>query len=519
MVRKGLLVLLSLGLLLPGYAQSDRTETYKTELLSSVEAMKKQTQVMVDMVFSLGELGYQEVETSKYITGVLEREGFQVERGVAGMPTAYVATWGSGKPVIGFIADIDGIPGSSQKPGVAYRDPLIEGGPGHGEGHNAGQPLLVTAAIALKRLMQKYQLAGTLKIYPGVAEELLGAKNFFVRAGLFKDVDIMLGAHISDGFGTAYGQANTGLVSTQFTFRGQTAHSAGAPWRGRSALDAVELMDIAWNFRREHLRLQQRSHYVITEGGDQPNVVPERASVWYYLREMDYNRIKELHEIAQRIAKAAAMMTDTEMSERIIAATWPTHFNKIVAETLQKNIEKVGMPHWDEADLTLARALQKEIGSEVTGLRTRVGTLEPRGDSMGGGSDDIGEISWNLPTVYLRYPGNMPGLPGHNWANAIAMATPIAHKGTTAGAKAMALTALDFLTKPELVTAAWEYFREQTKETKWVSLIPDGTPPATYLNKEKMEKFRPQLEKIRYNPDRYDTYLQQLGIQYPTVRR
>ncbi len=501
-----------------GTAPPAQIEAYKQELLTAIEGMRKFTQVMVDMIFSFAELGFQEFETSRYVTGILEREGFRVERGVAGIPTAWVASWGHGRPVIGFIADIDAIPSASQKPGVAYHDPIVEGAPGHGEGHNAGQAVIVTAALALKRLMEQHRLSGTLKLYPGVAEELLGSKNYFVRAGLFKDVDIVLGAHISDGFSTAYGVTNTGLVSTQFTFRGEAAHSAGAPWRGRSALDAVELMNVAWNFRREHLRPQHRSHYIIVEGGDQPNVVPDRATVWYYFRETDYARIKQLHEIGRKIARAAALMTDTEVTERILAATWPTHFNKVVAEVLQKNIERVGMPAWSEADQTLAKALQKEIGAEPVGLRTEVGRLEAGGDAMRAGSDDIGEISWNVPTVYLRFPGNIPGLPGHHWANAVSMATPIAHKGATAGAKAIALTALDFLTQPELVQAAWAYFREQTKEQSWVSLIPEGTPPPIHLNREKMERFRPQLERFRFNPEKYDTYLDQLGIRYPTIR-
>jgi len=513
------LITLYLAVALSAPAQSDPAQPFKDELINTIEAMKKQTQVMVDMIFSFSELGFQEVETSRYVTAILEKEGFKVERGVAGIPTAWVATWGAGKPVIGFIADIDGIPSASQKPGVAYHDPIIEGGPGHGEGHNAGQAVNITAAIALKKLMEKHRLPGTLKLYPGVAEELLGSKNYFVRAGLFKDIDIMLGAHISDGLSTAYGPSGTGLVSTQFTFTGKTAHSAGAPWAGRSALDAVELMNIAWNYRREHLRLQHRSHYVIVEGGDQPNVVPNRATVWYYFRETDYPRIKELHELGQKMARAAAMMTDTEVTERILSGTWPSHFNKVIAETQQKNIEIVGLPEWSEADQTLARALQKEIGARVTGLKTRIEKLEAPRETMGSGSDDIAEISWNLPTVYLRFPGNIPGLPGHNWANAISMATPISHKGATAGAKVQAMTAIDFLTKPELVKAAWDYFKEQTKETKWVSLVPEGTPPPIELNKEKMEKFRPQLEKFRFNPDKYDTYLQQLGIQYPTVKK
>src|SRR5215813_2564408 len=259
-------------------------EQLKSEALQNIDGKQTFTQQMVDEIFSYSELGFQEFETSRYVTGILEKNGFKVEQGVAGIPTAWVATYGSGKPVIGFIADIDCIPRATQKPGAAYHDPIVEGAPGHGEGHNAGQAVNVTAALAVRELMEKYKVRGTLKVYPGVAEELLGTKAFFVRAGLFKDVDIMLGAHVFEDFGTEYGQsfAPQGLVSVQYFFHGRAAHAAGAPWDGRSALDAVELMDTGWNFRREHLRLQQRSHYVIINGGDQPNVVPSEAPVWYY---------------------------------------------------------------------------------------------------------------------------------------------------------------------------------------------------------------------------------------------
>src|SRR5690349_1710156 len=227
------------------------------------------------------------------------------------MPTAWVATWGSGKPVIALGADIDGIPQASQKPGVAYRAPLVDGAPGHGEGHNAGQALNVTAALAVKRLMERDRIAGTIVLWPGVAEELVGAKAWFVREGLFKDVDVVLFSHVDNDFGTSWGTySGNGLVSVRYDFEGSTAHAAGSPWRGRSALDAVELMDIGWNFRREHLRLQQRSHYVITNGGDQPNVVPPNASVWYYFRENDYPHIKELWDLGNAMAKGAALMTN-----------------------------------------------------------------------------------------------------------------------------------------------------------------------------------------------------------------
>ena len=478
---------------------------------------------MVDSIFSFAELGFQEYETSKYVTGILEKNGFRIERGVAGIPTAWVATYGSGKPVIGFMTDIDCIPRASQKPGVAYHDPIIADAPGHGEGHNSGQAVNVTSAIVVKQMMEKYKLPGTLKLYPGVAEEQLATKAFFVRAGLFKDIDIMLGSHVGNEFATSWGQpiSNSGLVSVLYSFTGKAAHSAGSPWSGRSALDAVELMNIGWNFRREHLRLQHRSHYVITNGGDQPNVVPQAASVWYFFRELDYPKIKELYELGKKMAQAAAMMTDTTVSERVIGSAWPNHFNKIVAEVQQKNIEAVGMPQWSEADQTLAKALQLEIKSKTDGLSLKVKPLEgPRDGGQGGGSDDVGDMSWNMPMVYLRFPANIPNLPGHSWENAVAMATPIAHKGSTAGAKVQAMTALDFMLKPELVTQAWDYFNNvQTKEMKYQPLINPSDQPAIELNKEKMEKFVPQLKKYYYDPARYKTYLEQLGIQYPVVRK
>jgi len=498
-------------------------EQLKSEALQNIDGKQTFTQQMVDEIFSYSELGFQEFETSRYVTGILEKNGFKVEQGVAGIPTAWVATYGSGKPVIGFIADIDCIPRASQKPGVAYHDPIVEGAPGHGEGHNAGQAVNVTAALAVRELMEKYKLRGTLKVYPGVAEELLGTKAFFVRAGLFKGVDIMLGAHVFEDFGTEYGQsfAPQGLVSVQYFFHGRAAHAAGAPWDGRSALDAVELMDTGWNFRREHLRLQQRSHYVIINGGDQPNVVPSEAAVWYYFRELDYPRIKDLYELGNTMAQAATMMTGTTVTRRLVGAAWPPHFSRVIAEAQQKNIERIGMPEWSDADQTLAKALQKEIGTRPDGLYTKVAPLRPPAPAgEQGASDDIGDISWVVPTVYLRFPANIPYTPGHSWVDGVAMATPIAHKGSTAGAKAQALTALDFLTSADLVNQAWDYFNNvQTKDMKYSPLIAAEDKPAIELNKEKMDKFLPELRKYYYDPTKYKTYMEQLGIRYPTVRK
>ncbi|MBI3082441.1 MAG: amidohydrolase, partial [Gemmatimonadetes bacterium] len=466
-MRFGPTLLIAAVTLVPPAAAQQRArvnpklEQYQREAIQDVEARAQLTQQMVDQIFSFGELGFQEFETSKYLVGLLKENGFTVQEGIAGIPTAWVATWGSGKPVISLGSDIDGIPQASQFPGVACHKPMVPGAPGHGEGHNSGQAVNLTAALAVKKIMERDRLPGTLQIWPGVAEELVGTKAYFVREGLFRDVDVVLFSHVGNNLGTSWGMGGgNGLVSVMFKFEGRSAHSAGAPWRGRSALDAVELMDIGWNFRREHLRLPQRSHYVIKDGGDQPNVVPPTASVWYYLRELDYPHIMEMWAIADSIARGAAMMTGTRLaSQEVLGSAWPRNFNKVVAETMQRNIERVGLPAWSEADQALAKALQKELGQPERGLETKVDSLqppEPLERQMGGGSDDIGDISWNLPTTTLRFPSNMPGPPGHNWANAIAMATPIAHKGATAGAKVQALTVLDFLLRPELVQQAWD---------------------------------------------------------------
>jgi aminobenzoyl-glutamate utilization protein B len=500
-------------------------EQYKRDVALEVDGMREDIQRMNDQVFSFGELGFQEFETSKYLTDILKKNGFSVEPNLAGIPTAWMATWGSGKPVIALGSDIDCIPQASQKPGVAYRDPILVGAPGHGEGHNSGMPLQIAAALAVKKIMEQQHLQGTLKLWPGVAEELLGTKAYYVRAGAFKDVDVAIFAHVASNMSVGWGDSGgNGMVSIEYSFKGESAHSAGAPWRGRSALDGVELMNIGWNMRREHLRIQQRSHYVITNGGDQPNVVPQNASVWYYFRETDYPHIKEMWEIGDSMAKGAALMTNTEQSMRVLGSAWPGHFNKTVAETMYKNIEAVGLPQWTDADQTLAKALQAELKVPVTGLATKLQPLRgrvemPDDEKRGGGSDDIGDVSWTVPTVTLRYPSNIDAGPGHNWANAISMATPIAHKGIQYGSKVMALTVLDLLTRPELVTQAWDYFKNvQTKNTKYTPFIRAEDKPAIWLNEQIMAKYRAEMKKYYYDPSKYKSYLEQLGIAYPTVR-
>jgi aminobenzoyl-glutamate utilization protein B len=505
----------------------------KADVAGQIDAMKKQAQVMVDTVFSFGELGFQEVETSRYLAGILEREGFTIERGVAGIPTAFVATWGHGKPVISLGSDIDDIPQASQKPGVPFHSPLIEGAPGHGEGHNSGMPLNIIAALAVKKVMEREHLSGTIRLWPGVAEELGGAKAYYVRSGMFKDVDVALFAHVSNNMAVTAGPPRymTGMVSVEYSFKGESAHAAAAPWRGRSALDAVELMDTGWNFRREHLRIGSRVHYVITNGGDQPNVVPPNASVWYYYREADYDHIMNLWNIGDDMAKAAALMTNTTVTSRLLGSSWPAHFSVAIAEDMYANIKAVGLPHWSEDDQRLAKALQHELKQPENGLATKIPELklpdlaaeitpaEANLGPPGGGSDDIGDVSWVVPTVILQYPSDIPAGPGHNWANGVSMATPIAHQGVIAGAKVQAATMLDILTRPELLDKAWDYFHNvQTKDTHYRSFLRPDDQPALWLNQKTMDEFRPKMKAFYYDSSKFDTYLDQLGIKYPALR-
>jgi len=502
-------------------AQSNDLDSLKAKAVSSIDSLAKLNQEIIDSLFSFAELGFQEFETQRYLTEILEQNDFEVELGIAGIPSAWWASWGSGEPVIALGSDVDGIPRASQMPGVAFRQPMIEGAPGHGEGHNSGQAVNIVAALAVKEIMESKGLPGTIVIWPGIAEELLGTKAWYARDGLFEGVDAVLFTHVSNNLSVSWGRARgTGLVSVEYLFDGVAAHGAGDPWKGRSALDAVELMNIAWNYRREHLHPLQRSHYVISNGGDQPNVVPSSASVWYFIREVSADGIRNNFSTLHQIAEGASLMTDTSMSRRIVGAAYPRHFNRPIALAMDENIKKIGLPSWSENDQQFAKALQTLMGAEQPeGLATELAGITPDLEQpISGGSDDIGDISWNVPTVTLRYPSNVRGLQGHHWSSAMAMATPIAHKGAIAGAKVMASTMLDLISNDTLVEEAQNYFDDvQTAEEQYRPFISPDDPPAIDKNQDIMAKFKPMLEELYYDPDRFETYLDQLGIDYPQL--
>jgi aminobenzoyl-glutamate utilization protein B len=449
-----------------------------------------------DSIWGYAELGLQEFQSSKLLADTLEAAGFTVERGLAGMPTCFVATYGSGKPVIGLLGEFDALPMLSQKGRVAKKDPVVEGAPGHGCGHNAMCTAAAAAAIAVKEAMAAYGIKGTIKVFGSPAEEIVASRPYMIRAGLFEGVDAVIDNHSSSGFGTDYGVSGNALFSTIFTFKGKTAHSAGAPWIGRSALDAVEIMDVATNFLREHLPLAQRLHYVILEGGEAPNVVPDRASVWYYIRNTDEG-LEDMYQRVVNCAKAGALAAGVELaSMRVVSAIHQRHANKAAAELIQKNIELVGMPAWSEDEQAFATALQKELGATEKGLPAKVDVLEAaKGEFVGGGSSDVGDVTLVAPTATITFPGAVPGAIGHHWSNVACWYGSTAWKGLNAGAKAIAASAIDLLMKPEELAKLRKEFEEYSKVHPYKPFLPADATPPNDLNRELMDKYRAALEK------------------------
>jgi aminobenzoyl-glutamate utilization protein B len=465
------------------------------DFLSKPETVEKFGRIS-DAIWSYAELGLQEYKSSKLLADTLEQAGFKVERGLAGMPTCFVATYGSGRPVIGLLGEFDALPMLSQKGRVPVQDPLVEGAPGHGCGHNTMCTAAAAAAIAVKEALDASKLPGTIKVFGSPAEETIISRPHMIRAGLFDGVDAVIDNHSGSGFGTGYGRGGNAVFSVMFSFKGRTAHGANA-WAGRSALDAVEIMDVATNFLREHLDPAYRMHYVIVDGGEAPNVVPDKATVWYYVRNSD-ERIEEMYERVLNCAKAGALAAGVEMlPPRWIAAAHQTHANKAAAELFQKNIELVGMPAWTEEEQAFAKALQKTLGAPEIGMPDKVNALRAPtgGTSPGGGSTDVGDVTLIAPTATILFPGQVPGDIGHHWSSVACNYGSTAWKGLNAGAKAIAASAIDLLTLPDELKKLRTEFEEYSKTHTYKAFLPADAKPPLDLNEELMKKFRPLMEK------------------------
>ena len=449
-----------------------------------------------DAIWKFAELGMQEFKSSALLIQTLEEEGFTVEKNVAGMPTCFVASWGSGHPVIGILGEYDALPMISQKPLCSSQDPLVEGAPGHGCGHNMMGSAGIAAMIALKKTMETHNIPGTIKFFGSPAEETIISRPYMVRAGVFDGVDAVIDNHASSNFSTSYGVNGTAVMSVLFTFKGKTAHAAGTPWSGRSALDGVELMNVATNYLREHLHYTHRLHYVITEGGEAPNVVPDKATVWYYIRNTD-ERLEAMYQRVLDCARGAALASGTTLDTvMVLTATHQRHSNKRLAEAIQANIELIGMPEWSDKENIFAKELQKELGVKETGFPTEVDKLRaPSTVQVGGGSSDVGEVTLVAPTTSINFPGIAPGAIGHHWSTVASTFGSAAWKGINAGAKAISASALDLLTNPELLKEVKEEFEAYSKEHPYKSFLPLDAQPPLEMNQSLMEKYRELMVK------------------------
>ena len=445
-----------------------------------------------DALFYFGELGMQEHESAGLMTSLLEAEGFTVERGISGFPTGFCATYGSGSPVIAVHTEYDANPNNSQASGVTEKRCIVENAPGHCEGHNCNAAVMISGAIAAKRTMASNGIAGTLKVFGAPGEEQLISRPYYVRDGHFDDVDAALHVHVSGEFDTCYGLTHFAAVSAYFTFHGETSHASVTPWKARDALDAVVCMDVGMAQFREHMETDLRAHRVITHGGDQPNTIPARATVWWTFRGPTAEGARRLFEQGRRIAEGAAMMTNTSVVVEVMSAVWPVRTNQGLAEVIQRNIELVGLPAWEDREEAFARDLQKAAAVPVGGLAKKLTPLAGP-TRQRSPSNDCGDVSWVVPMGRVGFPANVPGIPFHHWSAGAALASSIAHKGTLAGAKALAGSLLDLFTNADDLTRAKQTFRSEIGDVKYLPLLPPDQKPPIALNRELMEQYRSDM--------------------------
>ncbi len=463
--------------LAPASAQSFRPS--QQTAVAEVDKLAGELKQTNRSIWEWAELGLQEHRSAKLLADRLERAGFKLTRGVAGMPTAFVAEWGSGRPVIGILAEYDALPGMSQKV-VPRREPLKSGAPGHACGHSALGTAAVGAALAIKEAMQKHNIRGTLRLYGTPAEETGIGKVYMTLAGVFDDLDVCLHWHPSTANGVWDGSSKA-LVSAKFTFYGLPAHASVSPEAGRSALDAVELMNVGANYMREHLKEDARLHYVIIDGGGAPNVVPPKATVWYFVRADRHEDVEYNFRWLQDVAKGAAMMTRTRLEIQVDTDCHEIIPNRPLSELIHRNMVRLGPPRFTEEEKLFARRLQeplvREFGKQFPqALHEGVDPLEPN-PKPSKGSTDVGDISWHVPTGGFRTACMPVGSPGHSWQNVAAIGSSIGEKGLVYAAKVFAVTALDLFEEPRWIAAAKQDFARRTQGRKYFSFVPKGQKP------------------------------------------
>jgi aminobenzoyl-glutamate utilization protein B len=455
----------------------------KEAAIQLIELMQEELIKVSDTIWSYAEIGLEEYKSSKLLADFAEKNGFKVERGISGMPTAFIASYGEGRPIIGITGEYDALPGLSQK-AISKKEPIIEGASGHGCGHNLLGTGSLGAALAIKTLIENGSIKGTIRYYGTPAEENYGGKLYMARDGYFNDLDICLNWHPWDITKTYFKDSYT-LFDYSIRFHGITAHASEYPWEGRSALDAVESFVGGINLLREHVKPTVRMHYVITKGGDIPNMVPDNTEVWLWTRDLDINSLLKLDERIKDIATGASMIAGVDQEIILNEGLYNLLLNKKGAELLQSNLELLEPILFSKDESEFAEQIQGELGLKKSGMRSQPLSLDEALVDTRNFTSDVGDVSWIVPVISLASVCRPEGVPAHSWASTASYGTSIGHKGMIYASKALALTMIDLYKNPGLITEIKKEFTERKGAIVYKTILPDGPPPIP--DKKKIE--------------------------------
>lgn len=457
------------------FAQSKKSNANKDAVVNSVDKHQAELISISDKIWSYAETALKEIKSSKELADYAEAQGFKVKRGVANMPTAFIAEFGSGKPVVGIIGEFDALPGISQKTQPA-KEPLQVGAAGHGCGHNLFGAGSLGAAVAIKELIANGKLKGTIRFYGTPAEESVGGKIYMTRDGLFSDLDVCLDWH-PDAEIAASVQSSQAMIDFIVEFKGKAAHAAFDPWEGRSAVDGAEAFTHGVNLLREHVRPSVRMHYAIKAGGDVPNVVPEYAKVWMWIRDSKRSVVDEVFARVKDIAKGAALIAGVDYKVTVQTGDYELLVNRKGAETLQKNIEALGPIVYTPEEISFAKKIQEAQNVEQTGLDGTIHALKETKEDPDGGSTDVGDVSWNVPEITLLATTAPKKAAWHGWAVVACGGMSIGHKGMLFAAKALSMTMVDLFENEQLRKDVRTEFEKRKGNSVYKAYIPDGPPP------------------------------------------
>ncbi len=474
MQNNSFLLLIFVSLIFSTNAQKKLPKN-KALIKQSVENHKSKLIKISDEIWANAETAFEENKSSKLLADYAERNGFNVERGVAGMPTAFVATYGSGKPVISVLGEFDALPGLSQKTNPT-KDPIVDGAPGHGCGHNLFGAGSLGAAIAIKELMEQGKIKGTIKFFGTPSEEKYFGKIWMVRAGLWDDVDVNISWHPAAEI-KADVQTSLALVDFKIEFFGQAAHASGDPWNGRSASDALEIYTTGINYYREHVQPTVRMHYHIQDAGKVVNVVPDYARLWMRIRDTKRTGMMPVYERAMEMVEGAAILADVEYKISLISGIYEVLVNRAGGEVMQKNLELLGEITYTDEEIAFAKGIQEATGKPQVGMDSEIKPLKATKENPGGGSTDVGDVSWNVANINLGVSTAPKDTPWHSWAVVACGGMSIGHKGMLYSSKAMAMTMLDLFQNPKLVEKIKAEYKKRKGDEVYKPIIPEGPPP------------------------------------------